>query len=190
VKLISRQDAKALGLKRYFTGRPCKHGHVAEYHVSSKTCSECNRAKAATFYASDPERKKEIDRQSGKKYRAANPAKTLERGRLYREQNPDKRRQSCRAWDRANPAKKLAQRHARIAREHKAEGNHTADDIAILVVIQNNCCNECGADFATVKRHIDHVIPLSRGGSNWPANLQLLCGTCNRRKGAKLPKEI
>lgn len=36
--LISRAEAKALGLKRYFTGMPCKHGHIAEGYVASTNC--------------------------------------------------------------------------------------------------------------------------------------------------------
>jgi len=32
---------------------------------------------------------------------------------------------------------------------------------------------------------IDHVIPLSKGGTNWPANLRPACSNCNTRKGAK-----
>lgn len=43
-------------------------------------------------------------------------------------------------------------------------------------------CRQCGS---THKLHFDHVIPLSRGGSNSVANIQLLCGVCNRAKGAR-----
>jgi hypothetical protein len=44
MQIISRAEAKAKGLKRYFTGKPCKHGHVAERQVSNATCVECERA--------------------------------------------------------------------------------------------------------------------------------------------------
>lgn len=33
--------------------------------------------------------------------------------------------------------------------------------------------------------HIDHVIPLARGGADSEENLQLLCRPCNLRKGAR-----
>lgn len=42
-------------------------------------------------------------------------------------------------------------------------------------------CRRCGS---TSRLEVDHVIPLARGGSNDPSNLQTLCFPCNRRKGA------
>jgi hypothetical protein len=41
--LMSRKEALALGLTRYFTGRPCTHGHICERSVSQETCLECLR---------------------------------------------------------------------------------------------------------------------------------------------------
>jgi hypothetical protein len=42
-EVISREEARAEGLTRYFTGKPCKHGHVAERHVASCGCMVCRR---------------------------------------------------------------------------------------------------------------------------------------------------
>ena len=44
METISRQDARARGQKTYFTGEPCKNGHVAYRYVQSGTCSQCLRA--------------------------------------------------------------------------------------------------------------------------------------------------
>lgn len=39
---VSRQEAIALGLKHYFTGKSCKRGHVSARYVSSYECLECS----------------------------------------------------------------------------------------------------------------------------------------------------
>ncbi|RWZ87313.1 MAG: hypothetical protein EO766_12370 [Hydrotalea sp. AMD] len=45
--IISRKEAREQGLIRYFTGVPCKHGHMSEKLTSSATCLECIRLDSA-----------------------------------------------------------------------------------------------------------------------------------------------
>lgn len=41
VNILSRQDAIAQKSSRYFTGQPCKHGHISERYTKSLNCIEC-----------------------------------------------------------------------------------------------------------------------------------------------------
>ena len=63
---ISRQQAKEQGLKHYFTGKPCKHGHVDIRQVSSESCMECLRQrslkKQREYLATEEGRAKERNR--------------------------------------------------------------------------------------------------------------------------------
>lgn len=50
-KPTSAREAKALGLKRYFTGKPCKGaGHIADRLASNSTCTECARIAMGAWY--------------------------------------------------------------------------------------------------------------------------------------------
>jgi hypothetical protein len=43
MEIITRAEARDRGLSRYFTGKPCKHGHVATRKVCTGNCCECAR---------------------------------------------------------------------------------------------------------------------------------------------------
>jgi 5-methylcytosine-specific restriction endonuclease McrA len=60
-----------------------------------------------------------------------------------------------------------------------APGVATPDQIAARVAMWGGTCWMCRMAPGTA---IDHVIPLSRGGTNWPANLRPACQPCNSRK--------
>ena len=96
--IIGRDEAKALGLKRFFTGEPCKHGHVAERYVGRYGCVECDRASALEWRVANVEWARERERAAAYKYRAANPEKDRERKRKWRAANPEKAREHQRRW--------------------------------------------------------------------------------------------
>ena len=67
-----------------------------------------------------------------------------------------------------------------------ASGYATVEQIQARIDYYGKCCYICGAPY----EHIDHVIPLSKGGSNWPANLRPTCSKCNLKKGSKWPYDF
>lgn len=96
---ITREEAKAAGLKRFFTGEPCKHGHVAERFVSSGGCVECQRAAGQSWYAENAEQ----ERGRTRKWRARNPDQVRKAARRWRAKNPEQVRKYNRRWYAQNP---------------------------------------------------------------------------------------
>ena len=172
------REARALWLKEYRT-RPDvvakQRQRKAQYNASAK-----GKAANAAYKARNADKTKEqaAQRKLDGRAKAAN-ARYLAK--------PDKREMNREANRRrfTTPEGKLIARAncaARRARVKSAPGRYYADDIAKLLTLQRGRCVICRTDISSAY-HIDHIVPLVRGGSNWPENLQLLCGSCNRSKG-------
>lgn len=114
------------------------------------------------------------------------------RQKVYYDQNADTIRQQKRDYYRENPLKvAIASKRNRILK-HAAEGEYSVEDIYTLYDEQEGRCVYCGITLIWDVRgdvHIDHVHPLSRGGSNWPDNLALACKHCNSSKKEKFVQE-
>lgn len=98
--------------------------------------------------------------------------------RRYRAENADRVRETFRRWCLRNPEKVRAARQRRRELE-RAGGRFTGGEWRALCDWFGGICLACGAsDLLTA----DHVVPLSRGGSNHISNIQPLCRDCNNRK--------
>ena len=51
-------------------------------------------------------------------------------------------------------------------------------------------CYLCGELIPMGKRHVDHIVPLSKNGAHRPSNLAVACEKCNLQKHDKMPGEI
>ena len=107
---------------------------------------------------------------SGLKKRLAHPEKVRERFRNWAKRNADKLREKS---------------NRRRAREAGASGwNYTTSNhIRMRWEMFGNKCWICG-DKAS---QTDHVKPLDKGGSHYPANLRPICPPCNYRKKNRWP---
>ena len=120
-----------------------------------------------------------------------------ERHRLVRREwyhkNLEKSREYRRRWY-ANNREKLIAKPAsektlalwrnKAAKKRATVGAHTAQDIEEIHRSQKFKCAVCQKSTRR-KFHVDHITPLSRGGSNNRSNLQILCPFCNMSKGPK-----
>lgn len=268
-RIISRLDAKAQGLKRFFTGEPCKNGHIAERGVSQGTCVECVLERGRRWQKLNPEKVRENDRKwkaanrdlmlarlrkrktepgpyrdavlarraawrdanreklnaEQQARRDANPEKVREQSMKsyynnrdvriaeviqWRKEHPEKRkewyeragRQKHREWiarnkesrkeyqaeyQRANKDRIYAHISKRRALKKGSPGQYTAEEANAILAAQGHRCANCNADLRKVKRHLDHIIPLSKGGTNDKMNIQWLCQPCNLKKNNKDP---
>ena len=185
----TRKEARARGDKRYFTGKPCKHGHVVTRFVSDKACAECHLEARRAAYWKDPE----AHRSKVEEWRRNNLDKKRAHSRKWSKKHPKVNRDGSKKWyyvnlDKArNDGRIRAQRRRALKR-----GNHppmTDAEYREWVAEQELTCSYCGVDCADAYE-IDHIVPLSRGGAHQAHNLCIACVPCNRRKATKTLDEF
>lgn len=183
-----RAAALAAGKPFYFTGKPCVRGHKVKRHTKDGRCATCrlennkifpqkwhkkNRSKHCAYLKQKYEANKEAYAVAVKEYRNRNREKFRAERRTHYFKNAER----LRAW--------FSNRHTKVRRG--GVGDHTAEDISNIRKQQKGRCVYCRRLLAKSGEHIDHIIAVSRGGSNGRNNIQLLCPTCNMSKGAKDP---
>lgn len=149
--------------------------------------------------AKNPERKRQQDKERYDRERS----RILEQKRQYRQANPVGIARAQSSWYRANrervleyqrsyrsenPERVALYSRAKRARKAGAAGSHTTHDVAGKFDLQGGRCYYCGCELQDF--HVDHKIPLARGGSNFPANLCCACPSCNSSKCDKTPQEF
>jgi len=159
--LSLRQDALFQGLTRYFTGKPCKHGHLAERYAKDGNCVNCTKIKL-------------------NKYRELNHSLVNERRRASKETN----RKSTARWIKANAGVVNAWNMKRYAaKKHRTPAWLTKIDaerienVYKLATLQSKITGTIW--------HVDHIIPLQGkyvSGLHVPANLRAIPGADNIRK--------
>lgn len=104
--------------------------------------------------------------------------------------NRDKINARCRKYHKVRYKEKigmyLANHHKRRALKRNTTGTHTSEQIKKLLLKQKGKCAYCKKDIRK-SYHIDHIVALANGGDNGIYNIQLLCPTCNLKKGSKDP---
>lgn len=165
-------------------------------------------AKKKQYYASNKEkiyeRQKAYNQMNRKKvaeyqkrYAAARRTQLLEYWKQYYRKNRERRLEyQRRYWKQYSQTLhgKLSRRASvvnRRARKRSAQGSHTPKELQEQLARQKHRCYYCNAKLGEKRNsyHADHIVPLSKGGTNYIDNIVLTCPTCNLKKGDKLLHE-
>ena len=225
MQVITRQEAREQGLKYYFTGKPCKRGHLSVRSVGNASCKQCR----ASIYAEN----KEVAKESALAWYYANKERAAKRSKSWYDQNKEDQRTKCKArywadpsaarsrnrqyaqthksqtrqrqlrWDEQNPgAAALRAREWRESnKEHAAAlavasaANRRATMAKARIPLTEDQKRQVRAIYrlrsaisrATgVEYHVDHRVPISKGGLHEPSNLWVIPAAENLRKSARL----
>lgn len=185
-------DARALGLRWYFTGLPCPKGHVSKRSVSNRDCRACVEARKV------PEKK----RERARRYWANNAKKCRIQVKESRQRHLEKRRKSERDRYASDPVRKAAVKLQAVRWQKRNPGicNY-------LVALRRARIKRATPPWLTKEHrrqirsfyldassrvgewHVDHIYPL-RGktscGLHVPWNLRVITADENRKKGNRI----
>lgn len=174
---IARNQAVESGVRTYFTGLPCKRGHVADRLTSNGTCTQCLPSVRSAWKTGN-----ERVREGNAIYYERNRESVLSLNKEWRDSHPDEVKNCRRRYYEKNKPKYTASSRAR--KEHVALATPSWADMEAITAVYvdaGRLSEETG-----IKHDVDHIIPL-RGkfvcGLHVHNNLRPIPASENRSKG-------
>ena len=163
-----------------------KTSEDVKFNKNTRRCISCEKVYHHNWYKENTEKEKKRvtlwmneNPERAKKYREIsyhrNRDKILKLGKRWRNKNKEKMAELKSTWRKKNPLKSQEYNNKRRVRGGRS---FTSDELEILISLYPFCL-KCGTD---KQLEVDHIVPLSKGGSNIITNLQMLCKSCNRSK--------
>ena len=173
---------------------------ISDMHGRTKRCEAC-----AVI------RKRILDRESSRKWRTGNPEKAQESNRKWVAANSEKRGEYGRKWRAANPEKVRKWRAANLEKAQESDRKWSAANLEkrrgyqrrrrelckggirkhleTLIREQDGLCGICDQPLPAELSpdiHVDHIIPVSKGGTDIYSNFQAAHASCNFSKGNRI----
>lgn len=176
-----------------------------EARTYSKNYYHANRQQAIQTVKQYAARNKDRISQYHADWYAANRALLIEKKRqdywsnreLYNQlnrkswhKNKTKRAAYRKEYERAHPDLVRFHKMQHEARKRNAKGSCTSEQWRQKCGYHGWGCIYCGKALTPKSVTIEHRKPLSKGGSNWPANLGPCCRACNQSKNNKTEREF
>ena len=196
MKILNRKEAIQIGLKRYFTGRPCKYGHISERYTKRCVCVECSKEynidyipkrtykHSADYY----EKNKTTILENARKHRLRDPKRFMlanRRGaKKFRQTHPERVKQRIEKWRKENPDRLTVHVATRKAKKLSATPSWANLD-AIKEIYK---LAQALTQITGVRYSVDHIIPLQGklvSGLHVENNLQVMPLNENCRKSNK-----
>lgn len=179
---LERQRCTRCGQEKTTSEFPVDRSRTSGHHP---WCRSCKSSSGQLRYLADRERFVRSQRRYRARHleevRAANRTylRRVRQTEEYRSRRRTYKRRLTAARRISNAVRSLRLRTKRLAAKGIiVTGVLTISALRARLAYFGWRCWVCGAAW----QHIDHVIPLSRGGSNWPANIRPACERCNRSR--------
>lgn len=163
-----RKAAQLAGEKRYFTGQPCVHGHVADRFVSTKACTKCAN---------------QASHKWGRERALKNPGLVSSLRKQYYAENHEK----ARGWYRTSYVRNQGKYYAAAKLRKISQKKRTPEwaDLRAIQAVYVEARRRRDAGESVV---VDHSIPLNGeavSGLHVHTNLQIIDVIANREKSNK-----
>lgn len=180
MQILTIQEAKNQHLTYYYSGKPCKHGHISSRYVSTRQCTTCVSLASKEWSVANRSKRNAITR----KWQKENPEKFKVSVDKYRVSNVDilrarsaeykqKHRDDYTAWE----------THRKLAKQRATpKWLSTIQHKEIISIYKQ--AKKLSADTG-VSYHVDHIVPLKGKtvcGLHVPWNLQIITQIENCKK--------
>ena len=163
--------------------KKCKKDYDSSYrkknreklNASHREFSSSPEAKTKKKEYADNNKKKTAEYQAG--YRAGHKEKVSEYNKMYR------------AGDAGRYIRSKSQQLRELRIRETSDGSITADSRRELFELQDGKCYMCDCDLTQLKKrniHLDHILPLAKGGKHVIENVAWSCASCNLTKGSSV----